>query len=182
MNTLPSLFQSSVLLSSFLGILFAFILVMIAGVHITGAKPEGIAKATGCYIMKAFGLLLLSLSTVQITYAFITLRVPAVQSILGLVLLLVIGIGIIIHESRVIAEIDTASRSVPSTIFSYASKVIGALIAIVSCLSLMMTFILGRSVAGWEMSATLLLLGCVLSLTSSIHAEGRMMKSTKKKR
>ena len=185
MNTLPGLFQSSVLITSFFGILAMFTLIMIAGLQVTGAKPEAVAKATSCYIMKTFGLVVLGLSAVQVTFALITLQLPDIQSLLGLVLLFVIGIGIMVYESGIVSGIDAASKSVPHAIFNYSAKLIGGVIAVISGLSLMMTFILGRSVAGWEMSASLLLLGCILCLASSLHAEGRVHKKApapKKKR
>ncbi len=181
MNTLPSLFQSSLLVYVPLGVFLTFALLMTASLHASGAKPEGAAKAISCTILKTLGLLLVSLSSVQIGYGFLTMSLVMSQTLLALVILLVIGIGIMIHESRSMASVDKASASVPNLIFGYSCKVIGCLIAIVSGLSLSMTFLLTRSFEGAEMPATLLFLGMLLSLVSGIHANGGVKKAKKKR-
>ncbi len=182
MNTLPGLFQSSLLTYAPIGIVAIFALLMISGLLVTGSKPDAVAKAVGCTILKAFGLLLVSLSSIQIGYGLIAFRLPMTESVLGLVLLLVIGFVIMIHESTVLARIDAASTSVLHALFCQSCKSIGALIAIVSGLSLMMTFLLGRTFIGWEMSATLLLLGSILCLGASFHANGGAAKKTVKRK
>ncbi len=182
MNTLPGFFQSSLLTYVPVGILLSFALLMIAGLHVTGSKPEGVAKAIGCVLLKTFGLVLIGLSAVQLTYALIAVEIPGTETLFALVLLLVTGLGIMIHESRREADIDAASRSVPHAVFCHVCRVIGSLVMVLSGLSLMMTFLLNDSLTGWEMPATLLLLGTLLSLTSTLHVEGKHHRTAKKKR
>jgi hypothetical protein len=183
MNTLPMLFQSSVLTHAVSAILLTFGLLMIAGLHVPGAKPEQIAKAIGCYVCKTIGLVLLAISSIQITYALMSASLPAIESFLGLLLLFLVGTGILIYESYAVSVIDEASRSVVKAVFLQSCRVIGSLIALVSGLSILMTFILGRSFTGWEMSATLLLLGLFLSLSAGLHAAGKVKKvAVKRKR
>ena len=182
MNMLPGFFQSSLLLYVPLGVLLAFALLMIASVHVSGSKPEAIAKAISSTMMKTLGLLLLAMSSVQLVYGLIAMQIPAIESVFGLILLLAIGMTMMIHESRVLKTVDSASKSVTNAIFVHACKIIGALIAIVSGISLLMTFILGREFVGWEMSATLLLLGCILSLASGIHAAGGVVRRAGKRK
>lgn len=183
MNTLPSLFQSSLLIYVPTGVFLAFALLMTAGLHVTGAKPEGVAKSISCVILKTLGLILVSLSGVQIGYGLIAMSLPATQTLHALVLLFAVGAGMIIHESRLASSIDKASSTVANLVFCYSCKVIGCFIAIVSALSLMMTFMLTKSLSGAEMPATLLLLGSLLSLSSSVHANGGVAhKAVKKKK
>lgn len=173
MNNLPSLFQSPLFLWTPIFILIAFTLMLIPSLMVPGAKVEGATKAIGCYIMKTFGLLLMSLSGVQLIYALITMNIPAFQTLAALVLLLVIGLGIIVYESTIVATVDSASSSVVRHIFSHACIVIGQLICILTVLSMTMTFFLTQRVTGWEMSSTLLLLGILLMLSCSVHIHAK---------
>ncbi len=181
MNTLPSLFQSSLLVYVPVGVFLTFALLMTAGLHASGAKPEGVAKAIGCTILKTLGLLLVSLSSVQIGYGLVAMSLPTGQTLLALLILLVVGIGIMIHESRAAAAIDKASGTVIDLIFCHSCRVIGSLLAVVAGLSLSMTFLLTGSVEGAEMPTVLLLLGVLLSLTASVHANGGVKKGKKKR-
>ncbi len=184
MNTLPSLFQSSLIVYVPLGVFAAFALLMTAGLHVTGAKPEGVAKAIGCMIMKTLGLILLSLSLVQLTYGLISMTLEMSQTFLALILLFVIGAGLMLHESRMAAHIDKASASVPNLVFTHCCRVIGCLIATLAGLSLLLSFVLMGDFSGAAMPVTLLMLGLLLSLSSSVHANGGVKygKTAKRKR
>lgn len=181
MNTLPSLFQSSLLVYVPMGVFLTFALLMTAGLHVTGAKPEGVAKAIGCTILKTLGLLLVGLSSVQIGYGLLAMSLPAGQTLLALLILLVVGVGIMIYESRTAASIDKASVAVVDMVFCYSCRVIGSLLAAVSGLSLAMTFLLTGSLEGAEMPTVLILLGILLSLTASVHVNGGVKKGKKKR-
>lgn len=182
MNTLPSLFQSSLLLYVPLGVFLTFGLLMTAGLHVSGAKPEGVAKSIACTVLKTLGLLLVSLSSVQLMYGVITMNLPQTDTLLALVLIFSIGCGILIHESRMMMHVDTASASVANAVFCHSCRVIGCMVAIVAALSLLMTFVLTRSTEGAEMPVTLLILGSLLSLTSSVHGNGGVKRKTVKKK
>lgn len=182
MNTLPSLFESSLVLYIPLGVFLTFALLVNAGLHVTGAKPEGVAKAVGCMIIKTLGLVLLGLSVVQIAYGLITTTLPATQTLLALVLLFVTGLGLIIHESRIAAAIDKASSSVANLVFVHSCRVIGSLVAVIAGLSLMMTFMVTGSLEGTGWAATFLLMGSLLSLTTSVHGNGGVKRKAAAKR
>lgn len=184
MNTLPSLFQSSLIIYVPLGVFLAFGILMTAGLQATGAKPEGVAKAIACTILKTLGLILISISMVQITYGLLNQTLVISQTFFALILLFVMGVGIMVHESRLAGSIDKASASVPHLVFCHSCRVIGCLIAILSGLSLLMTFLLTGALSNIEMPFTLLILGSLLSLSASVHANGgvKVAKSVKRKR
>lgn len=182
MNTLPSLFQSSLLLYVPLGVFLTFGLLMTAGLQVTGAKAEGVAKSVACVLLKTLGLLLVSLSSVQLMYGVITMSLPQTDTLLALILIFTIGAGILTHESRMIMNVDEASASVANAVFCHSCRVIGCMIAIVAGLSLLMTFVLTQSIDGAEMPVTLLILGSLLSLTASVHGNGGVKRKTAKKK
>lgn len=184
MNTLPSLFQSSLIITVPLGVFLAFGLLMTAGLHVTGAKPEGVAKAIACTILKTLGLILISLSMVQITYGLLSRTLAMSQTFLALILLFSIGAGIMVHESRMAASIDKASGTVAHLVFCHSCRVIGCLIAVLAGLSLLMTFLLTGDLSNAEMPFTLLILGTLLSLSAAVHANGgvKVAKPSKRKR
>lgn len=167
-----------------LGVFLTFALLMTAGLHVSGAKPEGVAKAIGCMVVKALGLILVSLSLVQLTYGLISMTLEMSPSFFALILLFVIGAGLMLHESRMAAHIEKASASVPNLVFSHSCRVIGCLIATLAGLSLLLSFVLTGDFSGSAMPVTLLMLGLLLSLSSSVHANGgvRYGKAAKKRR
>ncbi len=181
MNTLPMLFQSPLLVAVPIGVLLTLALLMTAGLHVSGAKPEGVAKASGSYILKTFGLILVGLSSVQMTFATITMKMPSPPTIFALVLLFSIGLGVMIHESRRAASVDAASLAVPHLVFCYLCKVLGTIVVLLSALSLIMTFMFAKSSTGWEMPATLLLLGALLTTAASVHVEGKPQVKKRKR-
>ncbi len=169
MTNLPAFFQSSIVVYLPVAVVLTFTLLLIPGLLVTGAKPEQVAKAVSSYMVKTFGLILIALSVVQVTYGLVMMSLPEQPMLAGLVLLFVSGIGLMVYESRVIAGIDEASVSVVRAIFTHTCEIIGFLVAAVSGLSIMMTFLLTETLEGWEMSGSLLLLGLLLMLSSSMH-------------
>ncbi len=174
-----SLFQSPLMLYIPLSIAAAFGILFIPSLLVAGAKPEGVARAISCYMMKTLGIVLLALSSVQITYALINVRLPELPTLSALILLFTIGLGILVHQSTKLDLIDEASMMVPRLVFSHACEIVGGLIALISGLSIIITFIVNESLSGWEMSSTMLLLGTALMVLSSIHIEKRNKKSKK---
>jgi lysylphosphatidylglycerol synthetase-like protein (DUF2156 family) len=118
------------------------------------------------------------------------MEVPEFSALAALIILFTIGLGIMVHQSIVVKHIDEASTMIPRLVFSHSCEVIGALITLLSALSLVITYIVsgGSSfgMEGWEMSATFLLLGSILTLASSVHITrknkkaARSMKAKKK--
>lgn len=184
MNALPFFLQSTALLFAPVMLVITFTLLLIPSLLVTGAKPEAATKAIGCYILKTVGLILLAASVIQLTYGLITLRLPDPEESTILVLLLVTGIGIMVHQSRIVATIDAPSVSVVRLVFSHTCELVGALVALGSGLSLMISFLITQNSSGWEMSGTLLLLGLLLMLVSSVHIRiknGQRVKSARKR-
>ncbi len=180
MNNLPSIFQSSLVLYLPVAIIATFALLLIPSLLVTGAKAENASKAISCYLVKSLGLLLMAISAVQLTYSLVSMRLPSSPALTGLILLCVIGLGLMLHASRELVGVDAASCLVPRLVFSHSCEVIGTFVTVISGLSLMMTFVLTQSVNGWEMSATLLLLGMLLMMASSVHIRGKNHPAAKK--
>lgn len=168
------LFESSFLLYASFFVAVLFILLFIPSLLVPGAKPEGIGKAITCYLLKTFGLILVALSVVQIVYGMLTLNLPDVPALSAIILVLVVGIGIIVHMSRVLREcVDDASEAVSRLVFCHTIEVIGILIVIISALSIVLSFIVRQRLVGWEMPATTILLGLFMAFTSSVAINKR---------
>lgn len=177
------MFQSSAVVYGPLLIVTIFTLLAIPSLMVPGAKPEGVVKAIASYIIKTLGLVLLAMSAVQLTYGLIMMEIPEFSALAALIILFTIGLGIMVHQSIVLKHIDEASAMIPRLVFSHACEVIGALVTILSALSLIITYIVsgGSTVGmqGWEMSATFLLLGSILTLTSSVHIVRKNKKAAR---
>jgi hypothetical protein len=164
-------------------IVAAFAILAIPSLMVPGAKAEGVVKAIACYILKTLGLVLLALSAVQLMYGLIVMQMPDFPSLAALIILFTVGVGLMVHESTVLKHIDEASVMIPRLVFSHACEIIGAIICILSTLSLVVTYIVSEGspegIAGWELSATLLLLGAIMSLGSSVHIGHRNKKAAR---
>ncbi len=163
-------------------VVLSFVGLFIPSLMVTGAKPEGVAKAICCYMWKTIGLVIMGMSVVQITYGVVTNQLPDYPVLGVLLLFMMIGIGIMVHISRVVAGIDEASSVVPRLVFTYTCEVIGGLIALFSALTMGIGFLLTSVVTDWEMPSTMLLLGLVLMLASSLHTSHKSRRSAKKAR
>lgn len=176
-----SLFQPNALLYALLIIVIAYVSLFIPSLMVTGAKPEGIARAISCYLWKTFGLILLSLSVVQLMFGIVNQSIPDFSLLSGLILLLVVGMGIMVHSSRIVAKVDSASAAVPRLVFSHTIEIMGGLIAAISGISLMLGFLVTQRVDGWQMPSTMVLLGIVMMLSASLHISDKNRRSRRRK-
>ena len=174
-----SLFDTSTLLYALMAVLVAYVALFIPSMMVPGAKPEGIAKAISCYLWKTFGLILLSMSVVQLMISVIGNSLPEFPLLSGLILLLVSGIGVMTHASRVLATVDHASVMIPRLVFSHTIEIIGGLITFVSALSLMLSFLITTRIDGWELPITMILLGITMMLSASVHITARNKHAAK---
>lgn len=174
-----SLFDPNALFYATMIIVITYVALFIPGLMVAGAKPEGVARAISCYLWKTFGLLIMSMSIVQLMVAVINNQVPSFPLLSGLILLLVTGMGIMVHVSSVVAKVDPASSVVARLVFSHTIEIVGGLIAVVSAMSLMLSFLLTQRVDGWELPSVMILLGVTMMLSASLHISGKNRGSTK---
>lgn len=146
-----------------------FAVLLIAALHVPGAKADHAAKAIGCYIMKAVGILMIAMSVLPLAFNLMSGVLPEMNTVSSLLVVFLIGAGIITHFSRVLTTVDSASALVPRLVFSHGFEIIGTLIVLVSALSLMLSFVLTQQLTGWEMPATTFLLGALMMLMFSMH-------------
>ena len=182
MSNLPNIFQSSVFLATPAFVVLTFTILLIPSLMVPGAKAEGAAKAIGCYIVKTFGLILMTLALVQLVYGLINGNLPQFQTLAALLLMLATGLGLLVHESMTLATVDDASASVVRAVFNHTCVVLGQMLAVIAALSMAMTFFLTQQITGWEMPATLLLLGLLLTLSASVHINTGSRGGRKSKR
>lgn len=175
------LFQPNSLLYALLIIVIAYVTLFIPSLMVTGAKPEGIARAISCYLWKTFGLVLMSSSVVQLMLGIVNESLPDFPLLSGLILLLVVGMGIMVHASRVVATVDAASAAVPRLVFSHTIEILGGLIACSSGVSLLLSFLIKQRLDGWELPSTMLLLGIVMMLSASLHISGKNKHARRRK-
>jgi len=157
-----------------------FVLLSIPSLLVTGAKPEGVARAIACILWKTIGLVLIVLSVLQFGSMLIERQLPPQPSISVLILTLVVGIGIMVHASRLLAAVDAASKSVPKLVFVLTCESIGGLLVLVSLLTIFINFLLQETVLGLEPQLLNLFLGLLLMLGASFHVNAK--RSTKKRK
>lgn len=157
------------------------IALLIASLLVPGAKPEAAGKAIAYHIFKAVGVILLIMSGMQFLFSVFVSSFPETKTLFSLLLFFVIGIGLLIQGSRMIARIDAASAIVCRTVFTYSCIIIGLLSALSGLLSITVNFILTQSVQEWQSPVTIVLTGTVLALFSS-YASGKKGKSAPRKK
>ncbi len=159
-----------------------FAILFIGSLLVSEAKPEAVGKAITCYILKAVGVILLVIGGMQLLYSLFTLNVPETKTLLALALLIVIGIGILVHESRVIEKLNDASVIVSRMVFGYSCVILGTLAALFSLLTFLISFIVTQELGQWESTATVVITGTVLTMLSSAYAAKKGKTSAKKKK
>ena len=171
---------SAVLLVPVIVAIFAAL--FIGGLMVPGAKPEAVGKAIACYILKAVGVILLIIGAMQLLFSLLILTMPETSTLLVLGFLLVVGIGILVQASRVVARLDDASTVVPRMVFAYSCIVIGTLAALSGLLSYIVNFIMTQQVEAWQSTATIVVSGTVLAYFSSLYVGGKNGKAVRKKK
>jgi len=180
-NFSMSLFQSTAVAYSLATVVVAFVLLFIPSLLVPGAKPHGVARAISCYLWKTVGLIIIAMSIVQLAYNVIGGKLPEEPALSALILLFVTGIGTMIQASRVLRSVDEASVVVVRLVFSHTCEVVGGVIALMSALSLGLSFLMTNDVSGWEMSATTFLLGITTMLSAGIHIKHKTKVAAPKK-
>lgn len=177
------LFQPSVVVLVPVIIFLALGLLYIPSMMVPGAKPDAVGKAIACYLMKTFGILLMTLSMLPLVYNIVSNTMPPMPTISALVLVFLFGAGTVLYYNIVVHQVDDASVIVVRTVFAHGFEVIGAIIALLSALSILLTFMITQTVDGWEMPATALLFGLLLSMMFSVHISerNRRTRTSKKK-
>jgi hypothetical protein len=184
MNAIPYVLSSSLAIVVPIGVVIAFTLLFIPSLLVTGAKPEGVGRAITAYMLKTLGLIFVGLSAVEFTYGLIVTHLPSYPIFSVLALLFAIGVALMIHASRILQSIDSASSVVVKLIFFHSLEVLGVLTAVISALFVGVTFVMTKQLLKWELPTTLILLGVITALVSSMHLaqkNGKTSKVAKKK-
>lgn len=170
-----SFFQSAGMGYALLFVLIAFVLLFIPSLMVTGAKPEGVARAISCYMWKVVGLVILTMSVVQLSSDLINGQLPDPPLLSALILLFAVGVGTMVQASRMAKSVDEASSIVVRLVFFHTCEIIGGVIALVSALSVALSVLLTNnlSVNNWQLPATTLLLGITTMLAASIHIKNK---------
>jgi hypothetical protein len=176
--------QLSAVLYGGLAIALVFIVLMIPSLMVPGARPEKVAKAVTCYLLKTVGIILLAGSAVQLVYAGMLKNFPGFPAMTSLLLILVLGIGLITHMSVILkANVDDASEMVPRLVFFHSLEVLGVVISLIAGLSLVISFMMmSGQISGWEMQATMLLLGVILTFAAAVSVNDKNARIAKRKK
>lgn len=176
------LFQASYIMTIPVIVFLTFVLLYIPSMMVSGAKPDAVGKGIACYLMKAFGILLMAISMLPLLYNLVSDTLPPMSTVSGLLMVFVFGMGIVVHYSNISHTIEESSVVVVRTVFTHGFEVLGALIALLSMLSLLLTFMLTQTVDGWQMPATSLLFGLMIMLMFSVHISSRNIARRGKKK
>jgi hypothetical protein len=164
-----SFFQSTTVIYALGTVVIAFVLLFIPSLMVSGAKPQGIARAISCFLWKAVGLVILSMAVVQLAYGAVSNELPDPTLLSALILLFVVGVGIMVQASRIVKTVDEASVVVVRLVFLHTCELVGGVIALVSVLSIALTVLLTNNVGNWQLPATSLFLGLTTMLAASVH-------------
>ncbi|HRH94241.1 MAG TPA: hypothetical protein PKV72_06965 [Candidatus Peribacteria bacterium] len=177
------MFQPSYIVTVPAIVFVAFALLYIPSMMVSGSKPDLVGKAIACYLMKTFGMLLMAVSMLPLLYNIISNTLPPMSTVSGLLMVFLFGVGIVVHYSTSVDMIDESSVVVVRTVFAHGFEVLGAIIALLSVLSLLLTFMLTQTVDGWEMPATSLVFGLLITLMFSVHinTKNASRRASKKK-
>lgn len=156
-------------------------LLYIPSMAVTGAKADSVGKAIACYLMKTFGMILIVVSMLPLLYDSMSGTVPPMPTVSALLLVFLFGAGTVLHYNRVVHELDDSSTIVVRTVFAHGFEVLGAMVALLSVLSLLLNFMLTQTVDGWQLPATTLTFGLLVSLVFSVHISERNRRARKKK-
>lgn len=182
-SLMSDFFQPTYMVIVALLMFLVFVLVFIPSMMVPSAKPEAVGKAIACYLMKTFGLVLMAIGFLPLLYTVISKNMLDMSAVSGLLLIFLIGFGLLLHYSIVAHAIDDSSTVVMRAIFSHGFEVLGAMIAVFSALSLMLSFLQKQAMDGWQIPATMLLFGLLTMLMFSVHISNKNggVKSRKKK-
>ena len=164
-----SIFQSTAVVYALFVVVLLFVLLFIPSLLVTGAKPQGVARAISCYMWKTAGLVIMAMSVIQLAFDVVNEQLPDAPLLSALILLFAVGVGTMVQASRMVKSVDEASVVVVRLIFSHTCEVVGGLIALVSGLSIALSVLLTNQLVDWQMPATTLLLGLTTMLAASIH-------------
>jgi hypothetical protein len=164
-----SMFQTTSVAYALLGIVIAFVVLLIPSLMVPGAKPSGVVRAISCYMWKTVGLVIVAMTIVQVSYDGIGGRLPDAPLLSALILLFAVGIGIMVQASRIVQSVDEASVVVVRLIFSHTCEMVGGIIALVAAMSMAIMVLLTNSLWDWQMPTTMLIFGVTMMLMSSVH-------------
>lgn len=164
-----SMFQPTSVAYGLLGIIIAFVVILIPSLMVPGANPNGVVRAISCYMWKTVGLVIVAMTIVQVSYDGIGGHLPDGPLLSSIILLFAVGIGIMVQASRIVHSIDEPSVVVVRLIFSHTCEIVGGIIALVAALSMGIMVLLTNSLWDWQMPTTMLIFGLVLMLMSSVH-------------
>lgn len=177
------LFQTSLFQYAPFVVAGLLILLFIPGMMTPRAKPEGVGRAIACVLWKTFGLLLVALSLLQLTSDVVTTEALTPEPMLSvLILIFAVGVGMMVQASRVLANVDAASKAVPKLVFVLTCEIVGGLLIVITGMTIAINFILTQTLAGWQMQTVTILLGIVLMLGASMHVNPAKKKAAVKKK
>ena len=183
-----------VLTSESLSLLFTFLLLPLA-VMITlavglipcmlssGVRAGSAIKALYCYVLQTVGVAMMTAGALPAVYGVLEKfgngaeRFSAEMYLTLLILFSMGGIVFLWHEQAA-ERIEDASRRVPALLFWYTFKTIGAVLILVSVLSIVFTMLLTQPLAGswWITPVVTLLYGLLLSWCTKTPATSKSFR------
>lgn len=164
-------------------IIATFAIILIPSLLVQGAKPELAARAISCCVLKSLAIVLIFFSGLQLVLSVLSGNFMVDKTIItSLTILVVLGIIMLIHQVKVLQKIDEASSIVPQVIFLYSYELIGVLLSLFATLTLVVSSILEGGAFAWRIPATVLIIGLIISIASSLHVRSLQTKWKKIKK
>lgn len=167
--TFDQLFSSTTIILVPLLAFGALILLTIPGMMVQGAEPRTVLRAASCVIMEALGVALIVISAAQIIYSLLVMTLPEFPLLGILLVLLAVGLGIVAHESRALGRLEKTSALLPHLVFCHTIEFTGITLALFAAMSYISGVFMMQNIDGWQLPATLILLGVGAALITSLH-------------
>lgn len=151
-----------------LGVVLLLGILFIPSMLTAGAKARSVAKALYCYLMQGVGIILMSIGVLPTLYSVFGGVGFSGNSYLSLLVVFGAGGAFYLWHEQMAHTLDLPSRAVPAAIYSTSLLIIGKMLALVSVLSLALSFLLreGGAEGWWVHAVTMLLYGLALEWLS----------------
>ncbi len=159
------------------GLIVPLVLVLLLGIFFAAsilsptARPSRVAQAAYCAILMGVGILMMRIAAIPTVWSVLAGVSYATVEYVGLLILFACGGALFLWHDNWMRSLDTSSSMVSSLMFVYTVKAIGTITAVLTGLSLLLTFILGNAEEGWwTVPLTFLLYGVVLMMSTRSEA------------
>ncbi len=149
-------------------LIVAFAIMMIPSLNVQGSRPEEVAKAIGCVILKLVGTVLVVISSVQFIESLLKKELLPLSTF-G-ILCIIFGVGAVLMSaaSQVVHGVNRASAIVPRSIALSLVITIASLSFVSAFLFFTINAIITGNVDQWQLPGAIVLVSIIVALYASL--------------